>query len=51
MRHPYYETPREKQFQSFIEDIEQFIRKCEEQRRQLEGRKIIELGHQPEGQH
>lgn len=41
--HPYWETPREAQFQAFVEDVEKFLQQCEEQRRRLSCCRVLEV--------
>lgn len=42
MRHPYYVSPRQAQFERLIEETREFIRKCEDFRHLLATRRVLE---------
>lgn len=42
MRHPYYVSPRQAQFERLIDETREFIRKCEDFRHLIATRRVLE---------
>ena len=43
--HPHFETAKQAQRRHFEEEIERHLERCEEQRRELDNRRVIETLH------
>lgn len=41
MRHPHYETPRDRQREAFQDEVTAFLSQADAQRRRLDGRRVL----------